>query len=875
MGPTQKWKRTGFLEIQAALRPSGKHAVGPVQVQPCPCGSGRPPQSQRADGRTVTCPHRPTVVIATDVVQSSSLPSPAGRPAGRELPCPALRQPLLGSEARARRAPATVPADTSAAESAAGLQQATGPAPGSPSDASTMASSRLSSEADGAQAEGAAAPAPVMAVPHTKLAEIIPSLPLETRWPSVISDPLSLRQYNGFWIPEAILKGGFAAIHSCLEPRPSDVFLSSFPKSGTTWLKALAFATLKRSTHPPSEGNHPLRHCNPHDCVKFLEHDLSAGEFEALPLPRVVATHLPYSLLPDSITREGSGSGCRIIYVCRDPKDALVSFWLFLRKASPRVGGQSFTIQEAFELFCQGRCTGGPQWLHVLQYWEASVRRPDSVLFLRYEEMLREPESHLKKLAEFMGCGFSEEEEEAGVVRAIVELCSLGKLKEMEVNRNGVNNWGTKNDAFFRKGVPGDWSNHMTPEMAQRLDTIVEDALQGTGDGRPATAWCAPVPGAVWGRTERTDGRREAWRPESRRQGPGARSPGARLPEEADDAQAEGVSAAPVTAVPHATAAEIIPWLPLETRWPSLSPNPLSLRQYGGFWIPEVMLKSGFAAANSCLEPRPSDVFLSSFPKSGTTWLKALAFATLKRSTHPPSEGNHPLRHCNPHDCIKFLELDLSAGELEALPSPRVVSTHLPYSLLPDNVTKEGSGCRIVYVCRDPKDVLVSFWLFMRRASPSPRVAAQSFTIQEAFELFCQGRCVCGPQWLHVLQYWEASVRRPDSVLFLRYEEMLCEPESHLKKLAEFMSCGFSEEEEEAGVVSAIVELCSLGKLKEMGVNRNGVNIRGTKNEAYFRKGAAGDWSNHMTLEMAQRLDRIVEDALQGTGFTFNLGAQA
>ncbi|KAJ1255878.1 hypothetical protein BS78_K139700 [Paspalum vaginatum] len=330
-----------------------------------------------------------------------------------------------------------------------------------------MASNRLSEEAEGAS------PSPVT-VPHAKVAGIIPLLPLETRWPSVTRDPSPLRQYNGFWIPEMILKGGFTAVHSCFEPRPSDVFLSSFPKSGTTWLKALAFAALKRSTHPPFEGDHPLRHWNPHDCVKFFELDLSAGEFEALPSPRVVATHLPYSLLPDSITREGSG--CRIVYVCRDPRDALVSFWLFMRKVSP-----SFTIQEAFDLFCQGRCTGGPQWLHVLQYWEASVRRPDSVLFLRYEEMLREPESHLKKLAEFMGCGFSKEEEEAGVVSAIVELCSLGKLKEMEVNRNGVNNWGTKNETFFRKGVAGDWSNHMTPEMAQRLDRIVEDALQGTG----------------------------------------------------------------------------------------------------------------------------------------------------------------------------------------------------------------------------------------------------------------------------------------------------------------------------------------------------------------------------------------------------------
>ncbi|CAD6343571.1 unnamed protein product [Miscanthus lutarioriparius] len=232
-------------------------------------------------------------------------------------------------------------------------------------------------------------------------------------------------------------------------PRPTDVILASFPKSGTTWLKALAFATLKRSTHPQSDCDHPLRHRSPHECVRFLEielNDRNKDEFEALPSPRVLATHLPYSLLPGSITEDGERLGCRIVYVCREPKDALVSYWLFTRKAvSARgVDARSFTIQEALELFCDGRCPGGPQWQHVLQYWEESVRRPDKVLF-RYEEKLLEPEAHVRKLAKFMGCEFSEEEEEGGLVSAIVELCSLGKLRDMEVNRNESTRLGTEN----------------------------------------------------------------------------------------------------------------------------------------------------------------------------------------------------------------------------------------------------------------------------------------------------------------------------------------------------------------------------------------------------------------------------------------------
>ncbi|EMS52306.1 Flavonol 4'-sulfotransferase [Triticum urartu] len=91
---------------------------------------------------------------------------------------------------------------------------------------------------------------------------------------------------------------------------------------------------------------------------------------------------------------------------------------------------------------------------------------------------------------------------------------------------------------------------------------------------------------------------------------------------------------------------------------------------------------------------------------------------------------------------------------------------------------------------------------------------------------------------------------------------------SNVKKLAEFMGCPFSGEEEAVGVVQAIVELCSFQSLKNMEVNKSG-SQGPAAHESFFRKGVVGDWSNHMTLAMAERLDRVAEDALQGSGFSF------
>ncbi|KAF7084064.1 hypothetical protein CFC21_087756 [Triticum aestivum] len=235
----------------------------------------------------------------------------------------------------------------------------------------------------------------------------ITSLPLDTWF-----RPFHLRQYGGFWLLEEFLMAA-PAIHSVFKLRPSDVLLASFPKCGTTWLKALAFATRNRAEHPPRDPDHPLRRGNPHDVVKYLEvafgqpmGDSGAGDvFAALPSPRVLATHLPCSLLPRRMTAEESD--CRIVYICRDPKDALVSSWFFAKKGAAAIAltlaradkdmdmqqqpPPPYTFEEAFELFCDGICVSGPQWRHVLGYWEMSRKRPEKVLFLRYEEMLRDP----------------------------------------------------------------------------------------------------------------------------------------------------------------------------------------------------------------------------------------------------------------------------------------------------------------------------------------------------------------------------------------------------------------------------------------------------------------------------------------------------
>ncbi|KAJ1291802.1 hypothetical protein BS78_02G344700 [Paspalum vaginatum] len=310
--------------------------------------------------------------------------------------------------------------------------------------------------------------------PKDEFGDLVAALPL--RQQSI----LELRLYQGFWLPEHWVPGTIV-FQRRFAPRPDDVILASYPKCGTTWLKALAFATAARGAYPPAGAGHPLRRLNPHDCVPFIDEIFAGGEhakLDLLPSPRLMNTHLPYTLLPEPVAR--GGGGCRVAYVCRDPKDMVVSLWHFLRRSKP-----DLSFADMFEPVCDGTAAAGPVWDHVLSYWRASVARPDRVLFLRYEDLLRDPAANVRKLAEFMGRPFSASEEDAGAVADVVELCSFDQMKGLEVNKPGSGTAGRyramPRDAFFRKGVAGDWANHMTPEMAARLDEIVREKLQGTG----------------------------------------------------------------------------------------------------------------------------------------------------------------------------------------------------------------------------------------------------------------------------------------------------------------------------------------------------------------------------------------------------------
>ncbi|KAK2635992.1 hypothetical protein Ddye_030784 [Dipteronia dyeriana] len=307
--------------------------------------------------------------------------------------------------------------------------------------------------------------------------DLVSSLPTEEGWVANY-----LHQYQGFWHNTRQLHGVLTC-QTYFQAHDSDILLVTTPKSGTTWLKALTFALVNRFDHfvdPENHNHHPLLKNNPHELVPFLEIKLyvenQVPDLTTLKSPRIFSTHLPFVSLPKSL----SDSACKIVYLCRNPKDTFVSLWHFTNSLRLKEMGSN-SLEEAFGKFCRGVSLSGPYWDHVLDYWKASLEKPERVLFLKFEEMKTEPGLHLKKLAEFLGCPFSPDEEASGLVDGIVKLCSFDTLSNLEVNKTGKLTSGEENKAFFRRGEIGDWKDYLTSEMIQEMDKITEEKLHASG----------------------------------------------------------------------------------------------------------------------------------------------------------------------------------------------------------------------------------------------------------------------------------------------------------------------------------------------------------------------------------------------------------
>eukprot|EP00112_Aurelia_sp_Birch-Aquarium-sp1_P022523 Seg6375.1 transcript_id=Seg6375.1/GoldUCD/mRNA.D3Y31 product="Sulfotransferase 1C4" protein_id=Seg6375.1/GoldUCD/D3Y31 len=271
---------------------------------------------------------------------------------------------------------------------------------------------------------------------------------------------------------------------------------------------------------------------------------------------------------------------------------------------------------------------------------------------------------------------------------------------------------------------------------------------------------------------------------------------------------------------------------------------------------------------------REDDIFVFAFAKNGTTWSQELTWCVqngcdLERARSVPVIARVPflespcLMEHMPREAVGVPE-DAPAdlfSMMENFPSPRMLKSHLPFCLLPDDLLDKN---KVVLCVRNPKDTVVSFYHHEQLI----KMHSYEGDFPTYFDMFMNNQVLYSPYFDYIKEAWKR--RDHPNLCLLFFEDMKKDQESAIRKVAKFLGKELSDEQ-----VAALVEHLSFNKMKENITASATPEMKNVFHEGkghFFRKGKAGDWTNYFTEEMNKRMDEAIEKHFKPIGLEFTYG---
>lgn len=189
-------------------------------------------------------------------------------------------------------------------------------------------------------------------------------------------------------------------------------------------------------------------------------------------------------------------------------------------------------------------------------------------------------------------------------------------------------------------------------------------------------------------------------------------------------------------------------------------------------------------------KPGPQDVFVMTYAKSGTNWMMQIALELIH---HGKGEFDHI------HNVVPWPDAKLVGGPMmgdyaipldqatdwETAPErKRVIKTHFNWELLPYS-----EEARYIAVIRDPKDVFVSSYFFMKGSGMGGAMPS----VDTMYRLFLADKYLLGGSWpANAAGYW--TQRHRPNVLVMSYKSMKRDLEGTVRRVASFLDICVADE---------------------------------------------------------------------------------
>lgn len=235
-----------------------------------------------------------------------------------------------------------------------------------------------------------------------------------------------------------------------LMPSHGATFVSSFPRSGNTWLRAVLCNLIR----PEVEGD-------PRQLVDIIP-GASFRNLSRIWRTRDRAIYKTHACYLRGIRRA--------VYLLRDGRDAVTSYFHYTTTRK----GRSVPFERWFQMYDNGLL--GPRWDQHVESWltVGSERLGGELLIVHFERLKTDTATCVKEISSFLGIDASGVE-----IDAAIQNASLERSRAWERFYRGDSRAG--NASFYRGGHAGGWSDLICGEIHDRFMARSDRALKISG----------------------------------------------------------------------------------------------------------------------------------------------------------------------------------------------------------------------------------------------------------------------------------------------------------------------------------------------------------------------------------------------------------